>query len=413
MDLMRILFIIENACRKDDSNSNIANVMMEYLKQNHQVYVITRNTTRHKKIKRAKKEGVFYYFYITAYEQQLKDIEKDKKKKEEFESDKRVFFIKHPVLAVKRLIYAVHAKDGFKYLISRKIEKVCNSQKIDIAIAVSFPYHTAAALAAAKIRAKKVIYQLDPYSQNFYFKSDSKSLKIEKETLKRVDRVITSELIYNENLSNDLKQFIGKYKKLEYPNVRELSNYKSREKISFLPGKINCCFVGNFYAQIRNPKYMFKVFSSLKDTDIVLHIIGGMYDAELEDFETYTADNIIFHGKKPLETAIDCMRRADILVSLNNTIANQVPGKIFDYISTGKPIINICKRKDCPSLKYMRRYPLGINIIEGDKETEVSGKIQEFCKKNKGEQVDFSAIKELYKENTIEEAGKQFELYLR
>lgn len=410
---MKILFVIEKACKKNDSNSNIADVIMDYLKKNHQVYVVTQNTTRNEKLKIAKKDNIIYYFYLSAYEQQLKIMGKDKEKLKEFETNKGIFFIKHPVFALKRMVYAIHEKSNFKFMISRVIKKVCKTHNIDVAIAVTLPYFTASSLAKAKVKAKKIIYQLDPYSQNYYFKDDPKAEKIEKDTLECIDRIITSDLIYEENLTNNLRKYIGKFKTVEYPNVRELSNSKSKNKISFLSGKINCCFVGNFYSQIRNPKYLFEVFSSLKDTDIVLHIIGDMYDGKLEDFKSYTANNIIFHGRKSLETAIDCMRRADILVSINNTIANQVPGKIFDYISTGKPIINICKRQDCPSLKYMRKYPLGINIIEGDNKTEVSGKIQEFCEKNKGEQIDFSVIKELYKENTIEEVGKQFEFYLR
>ena len=69
---MRILFIVENACKRNDSNSNIANLMMEYLKKDHQIFLLTRNTTRNPKLKKAKKGGVIYYFYQTAYEKQIK-----------------------------------------------------------------------------------------------------------------------------------------------------------------------------------------------------------------------------------------------------------------------------------------------------------------------------------------------------
>lgn len=419
---MRILFIIENALKKDDSNSNIADIMLQYLRKNHEVFVLAKNTTENPKLKKVRKNRILYYFYLTAYEKSLIEIKEKKKDLRGFQKNKKKYFIMHPFLAMRRVVFGLHAKDNFRTLISKKIEMICNVHKMDVVVAVALPYHTAMALADAKVAAKKVVYQLDPYSDNYYFKDNPKTLEIEKDVLKKVDRVITSDLIYDGISGDERKKYIKKIHIIEYPNVRELKNIKAKENVHFPKGKINCCFVGNFYTQIRNPRFLFEVFSLLKDSNIVLHIIGDMYEGSLDDYRDFIGENIILYGKKPLQTAVSAMKQADILVSLNNTISNQVPGKIFDYISTGKPIINICKRPDCPTLKYMEKYPiglniieypLGINIIEGDNETEVSGKIQEFCKKNKGEQVDFSAIKELYKENTIEEAGKQFELYLR
>ena len=188
---MRILFIVENACKRNDSNSNIANLMMEYLKKDHQIFLLTRNTTRNPKLKKAKKGGVIYYFYQTAYEKQIKKLEERDSELVEFESDKKKYFIRHPLFAIKRLVYSLHAKDNFKTMISGKIEKICAAYKIDAVVAVALPYHTAMALADAKVAAKKVVYQLDPYSDNYYFKDNPKTLEIEKDVLKKVDRVIT------------------------------------------------------------------------------------------------------------------------------------------------------------------------------------------------------------------------------
>ena len=317
------------------------------------------------------------------------------------------------MFAIKRLVYSLHAKDNFKTMISGKIEKICAAYKIDAVVAVALPYHTAMALADAKVAAKKVVYQLDPYSDNYYFKDNPKTLEIEKDVLKKVDRVITSDLIYDGISRDERKKYIKKIRIIEYPNVRELKYIKAKEKIHFPKGKINCCFVGNFYTQIRNPKFLFEVFSLLKDSNIVLHIIGDMYEGNLDDYRDLIGKNIILYGKKTLQTALDAMMQADILVSLNNTISNQVPGKIFDYISTGKPIINICKRPDCPSLKYMERYPIGLNIIERDDKVEVVKKIEIFCKENVGKKICFSVIKKLYRKNLLEEVGKKFEDLLK
>ena len=61
------------------------------------------------------------------------------------------------------------------------------------------------------------------------------------------------------------------------------------------------------------------------------------------------------------------MEESDILINIGNTIDNQVPSKIFDYISKRKPIINLYKISNCPSLKYLKKYPLALNLEESDK----------------------------------------------
>ena len=81
------------------------------------------------------------------------------------------------------------------------------------------------------------------------------------------------------------------------------------------------------------------------------------------------------------------IRRADFLINLGNTMTNQVPSKIFDYISTGIPIINICKSESCPTIPYMNRYRLAINIVESQDEAEKDRQadaIQYFIQSNLG-----------------------------
>ena len=50
-----------------------------------------------------------------------------------------------------------------------------------------------------------------------------------------------------------------------------------------------------------------------------------------------------------------------------NKVDNQVPSKIFDYISLGKPIINVYTSEKDPALEYLKQYPLALNISETNK----------------------------------------------
>ena len=46
-------------------------------------------------------------------------------------------------------------------------------------------------------------------------------------------------------------------------------------------------------------------------------------------------------GRVSHTVAIQYMSEADFLLNIGNSISSMVPSKIFEYISTGKPIISI------------------------------------------------------------------------
>ncbi|MEG1896227.1 MAG: hypothetical protein RR162_08295, partial [Oscillospiraceae bacterium] len=72
---------------------------------------------------------------------------------------------------------------------------------------------------------------------------------------------------------------------------------------------------------------------------------------------------------------------------------NQVPSKIFDYFSMGKPILNVQKIPDCPSREYFDRYPLSFTFDENHPDIEGMG---EFIIKAKGESMDFTEVEKLF-----------------
>ena len=85
--------------------------------------------------------------------------------------------------------------------------------------------------------------------------------------------------------------------------------------------------------------------------------------------------------------------------------------------------MNICKIHDCPTIPLMERYPMGLTLFEpsavSDQESAISSQksviseetvkqVREFCEKNKGKEIPFEQIREMYWEYTPEEVGKIF-----
>ena len=71
---------------------------------------------------------------------------------------------------------------------------------------------------------------------------------------------------------------------------------------------------------------------------------------------------VICHGRKSLNETKDELRKAHILVNIGNRMTNQVPSKIFEYISTKKSfstnvkkIKSQRKKSEFPSLKKVNK----------------------------------------------------------
>ena len=98
----------------------------------------------------------------------------------------------------------------------------------------------------------------------------------------------------------------------------------------------------------------------------------------------------------------------NIVINLGNTVINQIPSKIFELISSGKPIINFYFSKDDPSLKYFAKRPMCYSFNLSDySETDVD-KLMEFIKENDSKTLSFEqSIKDL-KEFEHQEALSSF-----
>ena len=89
-----------------------------------------------------------------------------------------------------------------------------------------------------------------------------------------------------------------------------------------------------------------------------------------------------------------------MLLNISNTLDNQVPSKIFDYFSMGKPVLNLQKIENCPAEEYFEKYPICFNMKEFEKAD--SGMLYEFLKSTKGRKLDFDEVEKIYSKATVE-----------
>ena len=293
-----------------------------------------------------------------------------------------------------------------------------HANEYDVVIATCSPYYPLKLAAEISDRIPVIYYKIDPVATaplSNSLNKDTKLVTIENEIAwdTCASRIITTDVIFKYYNQLSTKINADKVLLLNYPNIveRQLSNQANNSIVdSFDKTKINLCFIGTFYSDIRNPHFLLNLMDKLSNTNIVLHILGRIGDcAAMIDSYRSSLSNLIYHGVVPPTVADDIMLQSDILVHVGNAEDAYMPSKILDYISSGKPILNLCKIPTCPTLPLMERYPLGMTIYEyEDLTNETLSRLEAFCIDNRCKQLVFDTIHELYYDSTIEYVGEQF-----
>ena len=302
--------------------------------------------------------------------------------------------------------YKMNYEYGILYKHSLSVKRIIKERNINCLISVSLPvtYHICARMAlSANDGVEWLPICFDPfaYSQEISLEEQRKRAKLEVQEFSKAQRVFILEESKNDYEKSSIKE---KFVFFNLPNVRNLM--VSEKKIElFNENDINCLFLGNLFFSVRNPEYLFNIFCKMKDARIKLFVIGGVYGDFPKDYfskwETLSDGTIKCFGRVDSQTAIDLINAADILVNIGNTTTNQCPSKILDYISSGKPILNVSKGSQCAALKYLKDYPLSYTVFEDSILEEDVHQIEKFIIDAKGKKHIFSEIKERFFRCTI------------
>lgn len=106
--------------------------------------------------------------------------------------------------------------------------------------------------------------------------------------------------------------------------------------------KNDLVYTGRFYEKIREP---FELYSAVKSTNRKL-IIAGNHQPEFQPSLENTC--ITSLGNLPHEEAMKLQLSASVLIYIDNKDSTQLPGKIFEYLATYKPILCIGSSTNSP-----------------------------------------------------------------
>lgn len=269
--------------------------------------------------------------------------------------------------------------------------------KKDIVFSTYFKKYPA--LAAQRVGKKtiKALYMMDPsdimcQKDKDVNDEDKHIIKL----LKGYDVIFTTHFIREAMIQKGHELYAKRIVEVSFPMITgydEMSYKKNDDKISLL-------FAGTIYPDIRSPNYYLKIASQLDERFRI--VFAGKYCKEylaLVSFQTNA--ELIALPNLPHEEVKELLETNDIMINIGNSVPVHIPSKIFEYINTGKPIINFYKFDECPTLYYTERYPLCLNLNENDKDiNRATERFVNFCVENKGKRLEQQWIMENYAEST-------------
>lgn len=306
-----------------------------------------------------------------------------------------------------RYVFIAREKGTGGWEVKRVYEKFreLNENEIysyDFVISASQPFQSH--YVAEKIKEEKgenikwIVFEFDPFAFNTSIKMNSRLRKKmyadEKRIFENCDIICLTPELYEFYKKKKFIQFSSKVNLIPFANIEPVEYDSNKVSGNFMKRhKINCLFTGRLYDDIRNPSRLINVFSKI-DKNIHLSMMTNL---SIEKIKKYSPNNYLpsiipFQNR---DTALFNLMHADILVNIGNTVEFQVPGKIFEYMSTGKPVIHFSKIKNDPALKYLNRYPKVFIVNEWEIDNiNYKNELENFCKDHKNHKLTFEDVNE-------------------
>ena len=258
-------------------------------------------------------------------------------------------------------------------LLAYKMEKKYEEEPFDLIFATTAPFfavQAASIFCKAHPEVKMVVYMFDPYINNIMYANSSRAIK------KRIcaaecffpaaSAVIATPEVYKAEAASF--KFPCPVEKIALPLLHEIKKVCTEAPLlANDTGRLKLFFCGALHS-FRNPEFIFRLLLHEELQHIEVHIAGNGDLSSIEKYRAILGDRLIYHGLVEPEKCYEAMFDADILLHLGNKTNTQIPGKLFEYMATGKPIIHLYYIDDDGCLPYLKKYPLQLSIRENTSE---------------------------------------------
>lgn len=404
---MKVLFLIHSFFPDEDANTNVTYPFINELKKHFDVDIFTENHGNHPKEDIYDGMKVYRYSFLRPPFSMIQC----------YKYTIPVLFPKIDSVItylIGKLLFPL--TNLFPNTINKTLRRLIKKEKYAAIITVSAPVYThGIAYSIRRLLKRKNVRWIqlieDPHSEFIGYAYIRETLKsYEREYYKYADLIFTFPQIID-NTKDILNEFKEKLHTVNYPNF-SVCSHNTGKKIKKTPGKINFLYVGSLQnVYIRNPENYFKTINKIEDSQFCFDFVVNNWDETnmaLRDKFLSNKQNVMFYPRMPLEDCLSFMNESNILVNIGNSCVNQVPSKIFDYISAGKPIINFLNSPNDPCVKILENYPAVLNIFPDENIDEIVNKVTCFAIQNADSVISETELMEIFDCYTPETAAKPF-----
>lgn len=135
---------------------------------------------------------------------------------------------------------------------------------------------------------------------------------------------------------------------------------------------IKLIFVGTLHKRMRKPDLLLRLFYELLHTHLAerveVHFVGSINDCQkyFHPYKNLLNKKIYCHGKVSRSQAWQAMKEADVLVNIGNEFPYQLPSKVVEYASLGKPVLNLATITEDSSAAFFKDYPASLCLLGND-----------------------------------------------
>lgn len=135
------------------------------------------------------------------------------------------------------------------------------------------------------------------------------------------------------------------------------------------PAPLRLVFVGTLYRSFRTPDFLLQLTRALDGAagrPVELHFYGDLHDCGpcFDAYPELLGKRVLLHGPVPRGDAYAAMLSADVLVNIGNDTEYQLPSKVVDYASTGRPVVNVVRTPTDSSARFFERYPAVLTLVD-------------------------------------------------
>ncbi len=287
-------------------------------------------------------------------------------------------------------------------------ERLLQTQKYDVVVCVHLPVETLIAGTRIKERYPDIVvvsYMLDSLSGGFIPRflpeafARKRKLIWENNLFKKLDKVIlmqSSRKHHEDHLS--MEEWYDNAVYLDIPLLeKNLVSMRCEKDESYRAVITFCGLLNDPYRHVR---HFVEIAKRCKQYKFVFAGSSNI-ETELKEFQNEEDSNIVYLGQIQHSEVEKLLSKSDVLLNLGVTVPSAISGKIFEYMSYGKPIVSTYSIDNEACIPYLSKYQLGLLIDERTGNIEQQAEqLCHFVEKTKKQKIDFSTMEKVFYKNT-------------